>query len=154
MLHHRQTEPNGGYARASHQSGDHAVQLRPDSSAAGCATPRCEASSLVSRARGLAWHAIQPSLHSCRRRTSSRQKRASLALGIVHSHAVLRGHDGARVRLLEHCAAVRATEAGDKRGSGRWPDLCVRVKSGEHRREGRRMGVLEVERLQDEPAWC
>ena len=50
----------GGYARASHQSADHALQLRPGSGAAGCATPLCEASLFVSRARGLAWHAIQP----------------------------------------------------------------------------------------------
>jgi hypothetical protein len=46
--------PNGGYARASHQSADHALQLRPGSGAAGCATPLCEASLFVSRARCLA----------------------------------------------------------------------------------------------------
>jgi len=70
------------------------------------------------------------------------------------SHAVLRAHDGAPVRLIQHCAAVRAAEAGNERRSGRWPDLCVGAKGGEHRRQRGRMGVLEVERLQDEPAWC
>ena len=53
-----------------------------------------------------------------------------------------------------HRAAIRAAEAGDERRSSRWPDLRVSVKGGEQWREGRRIGVLEVERLQDEPTWC
>ena len=73
-----------------------------------------------------------------------------------HSCIVMQScaHDGAPARLMQHCAAVRAAEAGNQRGGSRWPDLYVSAKGGEQRREGRRIGVLEMERLQDEPAWC
>ena len=73
-----------------------------------------------------------------------------------HSCIVMQtcAHGGTPARLAQHCAAVRAAEAGNERGSSRWPDLCVSAKGGEQRREGRRVGVLKVERLQDEPVWC
>lgn len=53
---------------------------------------------------------------------------------------------------VQHVAAVRPAEAGDERGSGRWPDLDVRAEGGEHRREQRGIGVLEVKSFQGEPA--
>jgi len=57
-------------------------------------------------------------------------------------------------RLLQHRAAIRAAEVGNQRGSSRWPDLCISAKSVKQRHEGRGIGVLEVERLQGEPARC
>src|SRR5690349_15050287 len=39
-------------------------------------------------------------------------------------------------------------------GSSRWPDLSVSAKGGEQRREGRRIGVFEVERLWLEQRLC
>ena len=56
--------------------------------------------------------------------------------------------------LAQLLAAIRAAEVGNERGSSRWPDLRISAKSVQHRREGRGIGVFEVERLQDEPAWC
>lgn len=55
--------------------------------------------------------------------------------------------------LTQHRAAMRAAEVGNQGGSGRGPDPYISAKGVQHRREGRGIGVFEVERLQDEPAW-
>ena len=56
--------------------------------------------------------------------------------------------------LTQRLAAIRAAEVGNQCGSRRWPDPRISAKSVQHRREGRGIGVFEVEGLQDEPAWC
>jgi len=51
----------------------------------------------------------------------------------------------------QHCAAVRAAEAGDERGGGRWPDLDVGAEGREPCREGWGIGVLEGKGREAEP---
>ena len=77
------------------------------------------------------------------------------------NHAVFSGRRSCRTAwaalrsgLTQHLAAMRAAEVGNERGSRRGPDLRISAKSVQHRREGRGIGVFEVERLQDEPAGC
>jgi hypothetical protein len=47
----------------------------------------------------------------------------------------------------QQVAAIRAAEARDECGSGRWPDLNVGAEGGEQWREGRWIGVFEVKGL-------
>ena len=51
----------------------------------------------------------------------------------------------------QHVAAIRAAEARDECGSGRWPDLNVGAEGREQWREGRGIGVFEVKGVQGEP---
>jgi hypothetical protein len=51
----------------------------------------------------------------------------------------------------QHVGAIRAAEARDECGSGRWPDLNVGAEGREQWREGRGIGVFEVKGFQGEP---
>lgn len=55
--------------------------------------------------------------------------------------------------LPQHHAAVRAAEAGDECGRGRWPDFNVRAEGCERLRDRWGIGMFEVEGLEGQPVW-